>query len=163
MVDSSQRSPHETNNGSSVTVSFSQCLFKLLSEAKADGVSDRALTGPRSKFYVYHLVIVGLIGFLLGGVVCVGVFLYCQRARQVARHQKYADDKYSTLSKKDVQQNIYMSPSQMSMNTSSMNNRQYYSQNSLTKKHADPNKMTVKEATLKRNSLMRTNLSLNDL
>ena len=62
--------------------------------------------------------------------------------------------------------NLYMSPSQMSM-SSTLNNKTYktyYSTNSLGHGHyKDPGKMTVKEATLKRNSLMRTNLSLNDL
>ena len=56
-----------------------------------------------------------------------------------------------------------MSPSQMSM-SSTLNNKTYYSTNSLGHGHyKDPGKMTVKEATIKRNSLMRTNLSLNDL
>ena len=140
-------------------------MCDFVPEVKADGQADRAVATPRSRIQMYHLILVGLAGFILGGAVCVGLYLYYQRACTSRRHDKYNDNdnKYSTLTKKDVQQNIYMSPSQMSMNThSSMNNRYNYSQNSLSKK-TDPSKMTVKEATLKRNSLMRTNLSLNDL
>ena len=75
----------------------------------------------------------------------------------------FQENPYGTLTKQDMSPNLYMSPSQMSM-SSTLNNKTYYSTNSLGHGHyKDPGKMTVKEATLKRNSLMRTNLSLNDL
>ena len=122
----------------------------------------------RDNFQIFHLVIVGLIGFILGGVVCVGIFLYCQRWRKAARHDKYSqyhEEKYGTAGKNDVKPNLYMSPSQVSGISQSepLNNKYNYSSGSLGRTTKDPSKMTVKEATLKRNSLMRTNLSLNDL
>ena len=116
---------------------------------------------------MFHLVITGLIGFILGGAVCVGLYIYVVRARQLAQEKLKEENPYSTINKSDIKENLYMSPSQISMSNGgppsggTLNNRGYYSSGSLIKK--DPSKMTVKEATLQRNSLMRTNLSLNDL
>ncbi len=141
-------------------------LFCIIVAAKTEEVSQKKAT-RRDNFQVFHLVIVGLIGFILGGVVCVGIFLYCQRWRKATQHDKYSqyhEDKYGTLGKNDVKPNLYMSPSQVSgiSQGGTLNNKYNYSSGSLGRTK-DAGKLTVKEATLKRNSLMRTNLSLNDL
>ncbi|NPA71664.1 MAG: hypothetical protein GXO35_02420 [Gammaproteobacteria bacterium] len=128
----------------------------------------------RECFCMYHLVIVGIVGFILGGVVCVGIFLYCQRQQQETKDQ----DKYNTLQRlhqaADGFKNEYVTPTDVSPpNQSSIdliplaNHNQYYSSGSL--KHKDSYKsLTVREASLKRDSLlrtnsMRTNLSLHNM
>ena len=108
-----------------------------------------------SYFKIYHLIIVGIIGFILGGVVCVGIFLYCQRQHQENKEQ----EKFNTLQRCDVKQNDYISPSELDLLhpvKMAEYNSKYFSTGSLKKK--DKGQMTVKEATLKRNSsLMRSN------
>jgi len=108
-------------------------------------------------FKIYHLIIVGIIGFILGGVVCVGIFLYCQRQHQENKDQ----EKYNTLQRcGDVKQNDYISPSELDLlhpvKMAEYNNK-FYSTGSLQRGKKDRGQMTVKEATLKRNSsLMRS-------
>lgn len=128
----------------------------LAQEVREDG-SGQPMAGS-AYFKIYHLIIVGIIGFILGGVVCVGIFLYCQRQHQENKEQ----EKYNTLQRCDVKQNDYISPSELDLihpvkmadYDNSIN--KYYSTGSLKKK--DKGQMTVKEATLKRHSsLMRTN------
>jgi len=102
---------------------------------------------------VYHLIITAFAGFIFGGVVCIGIFLYCQRQRR--------DDinKFSTMQHQEAIPNPYMCPSDLELHhvytpLAGLNNK-YYSTGSLKKK--DSNKLTVREATLKRSSLMSTN------
>ena len=139
--------------------------FSHISESIADpALQQSRATDDDTGLKVYHLILAGLLGFLLGGFVCVGIFLYIQRFREAKIEEKnYKEHNYGTLTKHDscINPNLYMSPSQCSM-ASSLNNK-YYSTDSVGRAPKDPQKMTVKEATLKRNSLMRTNLSLNDL
>ena len=110
----------------------------------------------RKNFELVHLIVVGLIGFIIGGVVAIGIFIYCQRMRK----QKFNITK-ATQNGRDSKPQLYMVPSHSQISLT-MNNTKpnFYSTGSLPK---NDNKLTVKEATLKRNSLMRTNLSLNDL
>ena len=39
-------------------------------------------------FLIFFYYLLGLVGFLLGGVVCVGIFLYCQRYKQNKEEEK---------------------------------------------------------------------------
>ena len=119
----------------------------MSSEVREESKKEKSSHG--NCFQVYHLVIVGIIGFVLGGVVCVGIFLYCQRQQQENR------EKFGTLPRCDVKQNEYMTPSELDF-PAQLNNK-YLSTGSLPRKKENNKNMTVKEATLKRNELMRTN------
>ena len=119
----------------------------------AESREARSRSCRRERFQVYHLIITAFAGFIFGGVVCIGIFLYCQRQRR--------DDinKFSTMQHQEAIPNPYMCPSDLELHhvytpLAGLNNK-YYSTGSLKKK--DSNKLTVREATLKRSSLMSTN------
>ena len=70
-----------------------------LAESQAQPISGHG-SGASGVIRVYHLIITALLSFALGGVVSVGMFLYCQRWR---RAKAQAQDKmYSTLTKHQV-------------------------------------------------------------
>ena len=131
-------------------------------------------TTCRECFCMYHLIIVGIVGFILGGVICVGIFLYCQRQQEENKDQ----DKYNTLQRlhqtTDSFKNEYITATDVTPPTQSSvdlipltTNKQYYSSGSLKQKDSYRS-LTVREASLKRDSLlrtnsMRTNLSLNNM
>ena len=112
----------------------------------------------RDKFQVYHLIITAFAGFIFGGVVCIGIFLYCQRQRR----DDIDRDKFDTMQHQEALPNHYMCPSDLDLHVytplAGLNNK-YYSTGSLKKK--DSNKLTVREATLKRSSLLGTNTNTN--
>ncbi|XP_064595333.1 semaphorin-5A-like [Liolophura sinensis] len=119
-----------------------------------------------TSFEAVHLIAVGMISFVIGGVVSVGVVLYVQRQGK-AQKKNNLDLKNNRYDHR--KNSLYPMPSEPSLNFLNINlNNRFYSCNSLNK-----DKMTVKEATLKRNSMkrnsdkknspMRTNLAINDL
>ena len=120
--------------------------------------------GPQYK--LMHIIIVGIVAFILGALIAIGIFIYCQRRREENRQK---DPLYASLSKHKAQPNLYVSPSELNMSVqlNRMNTNvtpsKYYSTGSLSRHPKDNQKLTVREATLKRNSLMRTDLSLNEL
>ncbi len=110
-------------------------------------------------FCLYHLVIVGIVGFILGGVICVGIFLYCQRQHTEQRDQ----ERYNTLQRlhKEAEvksiNNDYISPTDLDLlRPITVDDSTYYSSNSLKRKDSYRS-LTVKEATLKRDSMLRSN------
>ena len=131
--------------------------FVIAAELQSDEVSSQR--ARNRGFTILHLVVVGLLGFLLGGLVCVGVFIYIKRWKKENDRAKEEEENYDTLNKLNANQNFYSGNSQGSVE-GSLNNKMYNSGS--LKPVKDPNKMTVKEATMRRNS-MRTNLSINDL
>ena len=65
-----------------------------MAESKSEPIS--ATSGG---IQVYHLVLTALLSFALGGAVCVGVFLYCQRWQHAREEEQ---EKYATLTKHQV-------------------------------------------------------------
>ncbi|KAK2185175.1 hypothetical protein NP493_244g03029 [Ridgeia piscesae] len=129
------------------------CSYNKIDVVVAESREARSRSCRRERFQVYHLIITAFAGFIFGGVVCIGIFLYCQRQRR--------DDinKFSTMQHQEAIPNPYMCPSDLELHhvytpLAGLNNK-YYSTGSLKKK--DSNKLTVREATLKRSSLMSTN------
>lgn len=113
---------------------------------------------------VIYLVIVGLISFILGGVACVGLFLYIQHHRRQQREEEAMWSTNLPFSNNlgAVPKLNNLTASQDSLEMRMMNNLNEMSEynvfGSLRK-----GKVTVSEAsTLQRNS-MWTNLSINDL
>lgn len=96
---------------------------------------------------IFVPIIVGIVCFILGGVICVGICLYCQRQRQENQSQQ------NFMPRCDVRQNVYMRPEDARSDFSELNNKY----NSLQKNKDINMSMTVNEATLKRNQILRTN------
>ena len=103
----------------------------------------------------YHLLLAGLLGFLFGGVVCVGLYMYRQHHRQQQLRHSAAttcDNKYSTLQRlkqkeSDLQQNHYVNPSDLDIHIPSTHTAPYKYYNSLNTRSLNRkdnhNKMTV--------------------
>ena len=120
--------------------------------------------GSPGGFQLIHMIAVGVVAFMVGSFASVGICLFCQR-----RHRAKGQLRLKHLEKREnkpssTMYNLGNSHSNVSLglNNSKPN---FYDTSSLKKDHKY---MTVKEAAMKRNSLlrtssMRTNLSLNDL
>ncbi|CAH1774348.1 unnamed protein product [Owenia fusiformis] len=126
--------------------------------------------GEKTGFELLHVIIVGVIAFILGAVIAIGIFLFCQRRRQ----QKYNIQQDSLKHLEKNKSHLYMMPSDSGVNLNNSSNMNIYTNlnqmnmnsinmNGTLTKGDKMSQMTVKEATIKRNSLMRTNLSINDL
>ena len=123
-----------------------------------------SISRDRGSLRVYHLVIVGLVCFFLGAAVGCGAHMYYSHSKQDLLVST-RENNYNTLnSPTKNSQNEYMRPCDLAY--TSLNNNELY--NTLQKgdggnvgkeTHGKNNdtKMTVNEATLKRNSLMRSN------
>jgi hypothetical protein len=111
-----------------------------------------SVSDDRECVEVYLIVIVGIIGFILGGVICVGVYLYHHR-----RKQELNENRFQSLPHLNAKQNVYMRPedarSDMSMSMSMTVNKF----DTLSKVKNNNQSLTVDEATLKRNQILRTN------
>ncbi|XP_064643491.1 semaphorin-5A-like isoform X2 [Lineus longissimus] len=121
------------------------------------------------RFEVFHLVIVGIIAFIIGGIVSVAIFLYVQHSRHVTEQKNNKENEKKDKEQRDAvtvnEQKLpmYMSPS--NTQGSLVLNSSKFSNNSLANlTGSQKDKMTDKNSSLKRSSLhLRTNLSLNDL
>lgn len=128
-------------------------LSILFSDVNIGEVSERG--SSEGRIDVMHLVIVGAIAFLMGGVIFVGIFMYVQRYRKI----RLEASERRKNQKNELNKNQIVSDNQLAMDFMNLNNKTFGG-GTLTR-----DKMTVNEATatLKRNSVMRTNLSINDL